>query len=158
MKFDHVAFLDKLLSKVNALGIDLSEATIDHIAYQVSSAEEYKRLKKEFSKTAELVREPIVNDRRVGVFKFKEPLSYKGQEIKAIELIEPKKDQEPVSGLEHAEYLLPVTLEEFMTKYPDVDWDTKSLNREEFPRLTLKLSDTMRVKFPRDSILTKASH
>lgn len=153
MKLEHVKFLNKLNSLITSLGIDLTGAKLDHIGYQTATAEEYDRLKPEFEKMAKLIKEPIVGERRVGVFEFFEPLTYKGEEIKAIELIEPKKDQNPPSGLEHAEYLLPVTLEEFTSKYPKVNWNTDALNREEFPMLILKLTDSMTVKFPRYPIL-----
>ena len=79
--------------------------------------------------------------------------SYKGQTFEAIELIEPKEGQNPKSGLEHAEFLLPVSLEEYIQKYPDINWNTDAINREEFPMLILRLSEDMQVKFPRHSIL-----
>jgi len=153
MKLKHKEFLDEINSKITQLGIDISKAKLDHIAYQASSSDEYDKLKPQFVKIAELMKEPIVGGRRVGVFKFSKPLKYKDDSISAIELIEPKADQNLKSGLEHAEYLLPESLEDFMKKYPDIDWDTSALNRNEFPMLILKLNDSMRVKFPRNPIL-----
>ena len=147
-------FLDEANQILEALGIDLEGATLDHIAYQTESSEEYDRMRPEFEKVAQLIKEPLVSERRVGVFKFNEPLLYKDQKIKAIELIEPVEGQKCISGLEHAEYMLPVSLEEFIERYPNVDWNMKALNREQFPMLILRLSDTMRVKFPRYSILS----
>ncbi len=157
MKLNHKKFLDKLNAKIKELGIDIHDAKLDHIAYQTSSSEEYDKLKPEFEKIAELVSEPIVGGRRVGVFKFFKPLEYKNDSISAIELIEPKEDQNPKSGLEHAEYLLPESLEDFMRKYPDIEWNTDALNRDEFPMLILKLTDSMRVKFPRNPILNNVN-
>lgn len=154
MEINHTEFLDTILSKVKGLGIDLAGATLDHIAYQTRSGKEYNKLKVELGKIAKLMKEPVVGGRRVGMFKFTKPLKYKGQNIDAIELIEPKEGQSVSSGLEHAEYLLPISLEKFIDKYPNIDWNTNDLNRDKFPMLILELSDSMRVKFPRFSILS----
>ncbi|MBU0569281.1 VOC family protein [Patescibacteria group bacterium] len=154
MDINHDLFLNKLTSRINKLGIDLDGAKLDHIAFQTSSKEEYNKFRLEFEKVATLVKEPIVGGRRVGVFKYKKPLIYKDQSIDVIELIEPKEGQNPKSGLEHAEYLLPISLEVFIDKYPDIDWNKDNINRDEFPMLILKLSDDMKVKFPRNPILS----
>jgi predicted metalloenzyme YecM len=153
MDLKYKSFLNELNKKVKGLGISLHEAKIDHIAYQTSSTIEYDKLKPQFEQIASLIREPIVGGRRVGVFKFKVPISYNNQLIRAIELIEPKKDQSCQSGLEHAEYLLPISLEKFIKKYPNINWNTEAINREEFPMLVLKLSENMQVKFPRFPVL-----
>lgn len=153
MKLDYITFLDNLFSELERLGLDLSDVKLDHIAYQAASNSEYDKLKPEFEKFASLVKEPLVRGRRVGVFKYKTPQKYKGQTFEAIELIEPTDGQTPKSGLEHAEFLLPVTLEEYIQKYPTINWNTDALNREEFPMLILRLSDDMQVKFPRYPIL-----
>lgn len=154
MNLDYQKFLDVLNSETNKLGIDLSEFKLDHVAYQTKSSDEYDLLKKEFENMAELVREPVVGERRVGVFKFKTPPVYQGQSIKAIEVIEPKNNQICESGLEHAEYIPSISLEELVKKYPEVNWNTDNINRPEFPMLIVKLSDNMQVKFPRNSVLS----
>src|SRR3989339_704927 len=112
MNLDYSSFLDKLNGEVEKLGIDLKEFKLDHLAYQTKTSDEYDLLKKEFEKMADLVREPIVGERRVGVFKFKIHPVYQGQSILAIELIEPKKGQVCESGLEHAEYIPSLALED----------------------------------------------
>lgn len=154
MKLNHIEFLNKLTSKLSGLGVSLEDATLDHIAFYVASSEEYDDLRGEFLKLGSLEKEPLVSGRRVGVFKLHKPLIYEGQGIKAIELIEPKEGQVvESSGLEHAEYILPVTLEEFVEKYPNVNWDKSRMNREEFPMLKLRLTESIQVKFPRNPIL-----
>ncbi len=153
MNLYHSQFLDELTGKIEELGIDLTGAKLDHVAYQAATSAEYDKLRPELERMAKLIREPIIGGRRVGVLKFHKPLNYNGQSITAVELIEPKEGQTPQSGLEHAEYLLPVSLEEFMGKYPDVHWNTDNINREQFPMLILRLSGDMQVKFPRHSIL-----
>lgn len=153
MNLDYNSFLDKLNYEVQSLGIDISNFKLDHIAYQTKSSEEYDLLRDEFLRMAVMVREPIVGERRVGVYKFKTPPIYKGQLIKAIELIEPKKDQKCESGLEHAEYIPSISLEDLVLKYPAVSWNADNINRPEFPMLIIRLTDNMQIKFPRNSVL-----
>ncbi|HEC66426.1 MAG TPA: hypothetical protein ENI23_14155 [bacterium] len=154
MKLNHKKFLDNLFAELKKLNIDVSDATLDHLAYQAMSDEEYDELKPKFMEFAELIREPLVGNRRVGVFKLKKSLKYKKYSIGAIELIAPKEGQEVKSGLEHAEFLLPESLEDFIDRYPDVDWNTRAINRDQFPMLILQLAEHMQVKFPRFPILS----
>lgn len=153
MNINYTKFLDKLNSDILALGIDISDAKLDHLGFQTSSSLDYEKLKEEILEESKLVREAIVGGRRVGIFKLHKLLEYKDEMINVLELIEPKPDQNPPSALEHAEYLLPVSLEDFMESYPDVSWDTRAINREEFPMLILKITDSTTVKFPRFSVL-----
>lgn len=153
MNLNYDVFLDKLNEEVEKLGIDLKEFKLDHVAYQTKTSAEYNLLKNEFEIIATLVREAIVGERRVGIFKFKNPPVYLGQPILVIELIEQKEGQICESGLEHAEYVPSITLEDMLIKYPSINWNTDNINRAEFPMLILRLSDSMQVKFPRKSVL-----
>jgi len=154
MNFNYIEFIDKVNAELAKLNIDISEAKLDHIAYYVRSSEEYDEIKPQFLEMGTLVREPLVGGRRVGVIKFHKPLTYKSEEIKTIELIEPTSTQvNPPIGLEHVEYILPVSLEDFVKKYPDINWDLSKLDHEDFPMLKLRLTPTIQVKFPRNPIL-----
>lgn len=153
MNLGYISFLDKLTEKIAELKIDLAGAKLDHIAYQAATFEEYDKLKTELVQIATLIREPIVNGRRVAVFKYNEPQIYKDQQFEAMELIEPRKEENRPSAFEHAEYLLPISLEDFITKYPNINWNTENLNRKEFPMLKIKLADDIQVKFPRNPVL-----
>lgn len=133
--------------------IDVTGLVLDHIAYKASSDKEYDKLKPEFMEMGELVREVLVGGRRVGVFKLKKPLVYKKYRIPAVELIGPMEGEKVVSGLEHAEFVLKESFESFMKKYPDLNWDTSSINRDKYCMLKLKLREGMQVKFPEKSIL-----
>ena len=155
MNLDYQNFLDTLTSETNKLGIDISEFTLDHVAYQTKSSGEYDLLVPEFKKIADLVREATVGGRRVGVFKFKISPVYSNSPIKAIELIEPKEGQVCESGLEHAEYVPSMSLEDILIKYPSINWNKDNINRAEFPMLILRLSENMQVKFPRGSVLSQ---
>lgn len=140
-------FLDKWFTSVNALVIDLSQMNPDHIGYSVSSKEEYNQEKETLLKIAELVREAIVSNRRVGVFKFNTPLKYDKYIIDAIELIEPKEGEKTQTGFEHAEFTAITRLHELVSTYPDLPWNTSSIDRLDFPRLKIIFPDKTEVKF-----------
>lgn len=146
-------FLDRIFEGLTEVGIDVTDLNIDHIAYQTASSEEYEKLKPELMQTSQLVKEPLVADRRVGVFKFNEPLEYERRVIETIELIEPVEGVDEVSGLQHAEFLLDVSFEVFLAKYPDIDFELNKMSDEKFPMIKLRLPNGLMVKFPKYPIL-----
>lgn len=150
---NYKTFLDNIFTGFLQQGIDAALFDLDHIAYQVSSGEEYDEFKPRLLSVAELVKEPLVDGRRVGVFMFRIPLLYKDYQIKTIELIAPVAGKTPKSELDHAEFLTGTTLEEFIAKYPRIPFDLGNLNRKEFPMIKLSLPNGSRVKFPRYPIL-----
>lgn len=140
-------FISQILADLKRLKIDVSKLDMDHIGYQASSNEDYDRLVSEFKKVGEFVSEKIVGGRRVGIFKLNNPLKHKHYVSKAIELIAPKEGQVCPSALEHVEFVIKETFEEFMAKYPDLPWDRSKVYQPEFPMITLKLSGHTQVKF-----------
>ncbi len=141
------SFIEGILKRINDFGIDVSDLNMDHIGYQASSNEDYDHLRAEFDKIGDYVSEKIVGGRRVGIYKLKNPLRYKQYVNEAIELVAPKQEQVCSSGLDHVEFVIQEDFESFMKKYPNVPWDTSKTNQPMFPMITLKLSDTIQVKF-----------
>jgi predicted metalloenzyme YecM len=146
-------FLDKLIGDIEAQGIDVSGLELDHFGYQCSSDEDYDKLKPEFEKLGKLVSENVVGGRRVGIYELNSPLEYNGRKIPAVELIAPKAGQVCPSALEHAEFVIKESFEEFMKRYSDVDWLDSEINQPTFPMLKLKLSDLTQVKFHYEPVL-----
>lgn len=146
-------FLDSWFSEIEKLGIDVTGFTLDHLAYCVSSSSEFDVTKTEFLKISKLVREVIVSERRVAVFRLTEPLKYKDYFITAIELIEPKKGEITKSGFEHAEFTIDIPFKELVNEYPNLPWDMSNINRPDFPRLKLLLENGMELKFNKTPIL-----
>jgi len=140
-------FLDSLIEKIEAQGIDISKYELDHFGYQTSSDEDYDNLKPEFLKKAELLSEEIVGGRRVGIFKFYSPLPYRNSYISAVELVAPKTGQVCPSALEHAEFIIDEDFESFTRKYPNLPWDKSKVNQPMFPMVNLKLDEYVQVKF-----------
>ena len=113
-----------------------------------------KIVKTKFYTLGDLEHEAVVNGRRVGVFRLKKPIIYRSNTITAIELLEPKDGQLCIQGWEHAEFMIDDTFEELIAKYPNLNWDTISMNRPIYAHLKLKLSDNMQVKFNRLDVLS----
>ena len=146
-------FLNKFLQKINDLGIDVSKYDLDHLGYQASSNEEYDQIKPEVIEIADLMSENIVGGRRVGVFKLHEPLRYKHYVIEAFELIAPKAGQICPSGLDHAEFVIDQKFNEFMARYPEINWDISAVNQPVFPMVKLNFGDNMTAKFHYEPVL-----
>ncbi len=149
-------FLDKIFEALGKLGVNVSGFELDHIAYQASSNEDYDKLKLVALKIGNLVKEPSVDNRRVGIFKLVEPVVYKGYSIPVLELIAPKEGEVCSSFLQHVEFVVD-GLQNLIDKYPGIPWVTKSMNRPDFPRSKLKLDDGLEVKFHTASVLAEES-
>jgi len=141
------SFLDTCFEKIEEFGIDISKYELDHIAYQASSDSDYDKLMPEFLKVGKLVKEAIVGGRRVGIFELKDPLKYKSYLIPCIELIAPTKGQKCPSAPEHFEFVIDEKFEDFMKRYPNLDWDVSAIDQPVFPMIKLKLTGYTQVKF-----------
>lgn len=150
---NHIPFLEAFFEQITKVGLDISGLPLDHIAYQASSAEDYENKLPEFKKLGELVSEEIIGGRRVAVVKLDKPLSYKDYEIPALELIEPKEGQACQSAFQHAEFVVNQPFEKYIEQYPDIDWDTSSMNRDEFAHLKLNFDNGLTLKFLQRPIL-----
>ena len=143
---NYETFIQKILDKLNELGIDVSGLNMDHIGYQASSNNDYDKLKVEFDAIGKRVSEAVVGGRRVGIYKLNKPLRFRQYINTAIELIAPKADQVCPSALEHVEFVID-DFENFMKKYPDIQWDTSAIDQPDFPMIKLKLNENLQVKF-----------
>lgn len=144
---NYTPFINNVLQKLNTFGVDVTNLDMDHVGYQASSNTDYDNLKKEFDKIGEKLTEEIVGGRRVGIYKLYKPLHFKQYTNTAIELVAPKEGQVCPSALEHVEFVITETFESFMNKYPNIPWDTSSINQPDFPMIKLKLNEQIMAKF-----------
>jgi hypothetical protein len=149
----YTRFLDSFFEEINKVGLDISGLPLDHIAYQASTNEDYDQHLPEFSKLGELASEEMIGGRRVAVVKLDEPLVYKGYSISALELIEPKEGQQCDSAFQHAEFVADQPFEDYIEQYPNIDWDTSSMHRDEFFHLKLNFDNGLTLKFLQRPIL-----
>lgn len=145
-------FLQKFFEALNNTNIRADGLDLDHLGYQTSSAEDYEKIKQELMSIAVLAEETILNDRRIGIFVLDDPLDYEGQKIEILEIIEPEKGSSKTSDWEHVEFMVEGGPETLVESYPVLDWDSSALYRDRFPMLKLKLSNGLRVKFPRKGL------
>ncbi|NMB57168.1 VOC family protein [Candidatus Beckwithbacteria bacterium] len=146
-------FLDQIFQQIKKNKIDVSALQLDHLGYQASSDKDYDRLKPEFLEFAKLKKESLVGERRVGIFELNSSLFYQNYKICAIELIAPKKEQKCDSSFEHAEFVIKESFEDFIKKYPQIDWNIEAMKRDIYAKVQLKLPNGLGVKFHRASIL-----
>ena len=144
---NYQTFLDQFFAQIAAAKLDISGMPLDHIAYQASSAEDYEQHLPEFSHVGALISEEMIANRRVAVYELATPLTYRDYHIPAVELIEPRAGQVIDSGFQHAEFVINVPFEEYMKKYPELNWDTSSMYRDEFSHLKLNFANGMTLKF-----------
>ena len=116
----------------------------DIVSHQAKNMMKYKI---ELLKLGKLVREVIIGGRRVSVFRLTKPLKYKDYSISALELVEPKSGEKPLSGFEHAEFTISGPFEDIVKKYPNLPWDTTNIERPDFPRLKLVFDNRAELKF-----------
>ncbi|PIZ47926.1 hypothetical protein COY32_00925 [candidate division WWE3 bacterium CG_4_10_14_0_2_um_filter_41_14] len=148
MILDHTEqFIDRTMTRLGELGIEVTGFDMDHIGYQASSDKDYDELCSEFNTFAKRVSEEIVGGRRVGIYELHEPLKFEGYIIPAIELVAPKAGQQCHSSLEHVEFVIKETFESFMSKYPNVAWDVSSIDQKDFPMIKLRFDENTQVKF-----------
>lgn len=150
---DYQPFLDSFFEQIDKSGIDVSTYKLDHFAYQASSPQDYDDIKAELLLMGELASEMVIGERRVAVIKLNTPIHYKEHIIDALEVVEPKAGQVCDSMWQHAEFITPETFESYMEKYPEVNWDTSSLNRDEFSHLKLNFDNGLTLKFLHSPIL-----
>lgn len=140
-------FIDTKLKQLNDLKLDVTSLELDHFGYQTSSKEDYDTKTLEVSEIAERKSENIVGGRRVGIYRLNQPYKYNGFVISGFELVEPREGQVTDSSLDHLEFVLPVSFDDYVASNPQVDWDTTAMSRPEFAKLTVKFEDGTSVKF-----------
>jgi predicted metalloenzyme YecM len=150
---NYIPFLDQIFANLKQLNLQVKDLELDHLAYQTSSTQEYENLLPQILEKGNLASESIVGNRRVAIIKLNSPLLYQSRQIQVIELIEPKTGHKCHSGLEHAEFVLNCSFDEFLKKYPQIPWDLSAKHRPEFPKLQLKFPDGTGVKFHPQHIL-----
>lgn len=140
-------FINNLLTILKDLKIDVSNLELDHYAYQASSAEDYNQMKANPINNAVFFHEGIVDNRRVGMFKFPKQIEILDYKISGYEIIEPKEGQVTENRFDHVEFVTDRSLHDFVAAYPEIDWDLKAIDRDEFAKVALRFENGTSVKF-----------
>lgn len=154
MELNYEAFFDTIFENLNKLGIDVAGYECDHVGVRTASLDDYETLKKELANDGVMVGEPEVVGRAIAIFKLNQPLTYKIFTIPALELLAPKETDNYQNGPEHLEFVINESFEEFLKKYPNIEFETYRLERKNNPEIKLYFPDKTSVKFHKVDIIT----
>lgn len=115
-------FLDKVFSSLDEAGVDVSNFFLDHICYRVESAEAYEEYKTILANFGTLLSETAIQGRPIATYKLHDPIVYKDRSIPLLELPSPKPGIPYPRGLEHAEFVIDCSFQEFMAQYPHISF------------------------------------
>ena len=144
-------FLSRIFFGLKKDNIDVSNYECDHICYRVETKERYAELKLILSQYGESLGESIINGRPIDTFKLKEPIIFDDKVVSCVELPSPKKESYYLEGLEHVEFVIDVSFDEFMKKYPDLRFDIGGISKKINPDIGIKYSG-FSVKFHRNTL------
>ena len=139
-------FLEKVIASLNADEIDVSKYELDHVCYRVESQGEYKQFKSKISRLGECLTEIEIGGRLISTYKLKEPISFRKRKIYLVELPSPKEGSPYPKGLEHVEFVIPDSFDEFMKKHPNVKFDIEGIAKPINPDIKIKYPE-FSVKF-----------
>ncbi len=138
---DYTLFLEKLERELSAIKVDLTQNFCDHLCYRVENLTQYEEMKEKLKTHARLLTEELVNGRPIASFKLHTPLKYKNRQIPLIELPAPKPNSTHTRGLEHAEFVIHESFEDFMLRHQHVHFLTKGMAKTFNPELEIEFKD-----------------
>ena len=141
------AFIKQKLEQLHSLNLDVTALELDHFGYQTSSKEDYESKTNEVKSIAIRKSENIVSGRRVGIYKLNDTYVCENYKVIGFELVEPKENQICNSQLDHVEFVLNCSFEDYISKNKKVKWDTTAMTRPEFAKLIINFEDGTSVKF-----------
>ena len=139
-------FLDDLFSDLDSLEIDVRHFELDHICYRVASDARYLELRELLIPIGNLISQKEVNSRPILVLQLDQPIIYQNRTIDVLELPAPKAGSPYIEGWEHVEFVINSDLNSFQYSFPNIQWDTKGLNKPINPDIRLRLGEKS-VKF-----------
>ena len=150
---DPTPFLDQVFSDIKETPINVDDFELDHICYRVETLERYNDLKNLMLEISNLLSETLISNRPISTFKLFEPITYLNRDIWLIEIPAPKEGSFYFEGFEHAEFVIDQQLESFMTLYPNIEFNTKSITKRLNPEIGVKMKNS-NVKFHELSLQT----
>lgn len=147
-------FVDDLLARLAARGVDVSGYEIDHICWRTASRASYDAVKAALIPHARLLTEADVRGRPIATFLLREPIRAGGRVISLLEVPAPKPGAAYAEGWEHAEIVVGQELASLRARHPTLPFDTSGLAHAGNPELALPLGDGRTVKFHPESLLT----
>ncbi len=139
-----------------ACNIDVSDLQADHVCWRTETDFEYNDLVKALLADPDhfsLLIESEIGGRPIATFQIATPILSAKHQIGVVEIPSPKEGSPYKRGLEHVEFVIgcgTITspwnddthqchLVEFQKKYPNVTWNTKAMNKQVNPDISVKL-------------------
>ena len=124
---------------------------IDHVCYRTKSIEHYNETKSVFASQGKLLIESLVGGRPIATYKLSKPIIVSNFIIDLVEVPAPKPGREIDEGYEHLEVVIDCDFSDLMKRHPEINWNTRALNKELNPELEANFSD-FNVKFHHHSL------
>ena len=153
-------FLTKLFRHLDALDLTTNNLPLDHLCYRVTTPEEYRRLKDYLLRENTLLVESAINGRSIATFRLMDPFTYDGRIIDVLELPAPKPGSPYPTGYEHAEFVVPAPLEDWLEVLQSNDRivadriDLKGFHKSRNRDVRLSLPGGISVKFHEQPLAT----
>lgn len=112
------AFMDRIQSLLDVLGLDLTDYQADHIALRINDRGVAEAAHKVWLQQAEEWSNNEINGRPIIALGFNQPIEVSGWSIECLELPYPGEKTYPKQGWEHIEWVIPCEVnsqEEFLT-------------------------------------------
>lgn len=104
----------------------------------MEAAEDYDAFKTKLGELGHLLSEIKIGGRQVSTFKLNKPYLWKGREIPCVELPQPKEGSFYPQGLEHVEFVIDKSFDDFIAAYPSLTFDTRGSKKSSNPDIQLK--------------------
>lgn len=135
-------FLTEIFSKLEASGIDVSRYELDHLCYRVETQDQYLEMKHQLGSAGKCLGEHLIGGRPIATYKLHFPIVFEFRDrtrsIACVELPSPKSSSPYVRGLEHAEFVIDESFEEFMEKYSYLNLSIQGMEKKHHPQIQLK--------------------
>ncbi len=141
------SFLETMFALLERMRVDVSGFLMDHVCYRVATLERYATLKTELSILCDEPYESLVNGRPISVFVLRTPFRIGERIISCIELPAPKPGADYPEGWEHAEFVVDEPLPHFESRYDELPFDHKGMDKQHNRELGLKIGQGLQVKF-----------
>lgn len=124
------SFLDTVFKGLSDLAVDVDSFDLDHFCYRVETTERYLELKQDLISIGTQLSEKEIGGRPILVVQPDQPYSWKGRNIKLLELPAPKTSSPYEEGWEHIELVIDTDILQFKQTYDHLDWDIKGLSKD----------------------------
>ena len=149
---DWRGFLSQIFASLSALPLSVDKYELDHICYRVDNNVLYEEKKKELSSVADMLHETLIGGRMIATYRLHHPLQYENRQIYLIELPSVKPASPYPTGLEHCEFVIDVSFDEFISSNSHISFDTSAANKHINPDISIALGKAGCVKFHHNNL------